>query len=151
MHVMQTCTYMHMRVCTHTRAHTHAHTQWNWGLSACEWSFCNASRSPSSKPALFCGDPQSTCKTPDPPVACSPHARPGPGQHRFWWLPFPGQTRKRSRNQPHSTGAFMLYSGIKSVKCRNGPVRIISVYTRTPDPPINIPPHPRWLLWCYHM
>lgn len=124
---VQTCTFMH------TRCH--------WGLSACEWSFCNASKSPSSKLALFCGNPKAPVRLLTPKW----HAAPVPSRDLvsidFDDFPFQGRLGKDPK-QPRSNGAFMLYSGIKSVRCRNGPVRVISVYTRTPDPPISITPHP---------
>lgn len=110
-----------------------------------EWPFCKMlPKSPSSKPVLSC----KKLKTPDPRVARSPYA--------LWDLvstecdDFPFQDKLGDYPGINSCpeGTFMLYSDRKLVRCHNGPVHVISVYTPPPDPrPINIAPCPVCFLY----
>lgn len=122
-----------MHVCKHVQLCTHDDTEVCQPVSG--------PKSPSPKPALFCGNPKAPVRLLTPKW----HAAPVPSRDLvsidFDDFPFQGRLGKDPK-QPRSNGAFMLYSGIRSVRCRNGPVRVISVSARTPDPPISITPPP---------
>nr|KAF6416105.1 hypothetical protein HJG59_009427 [Molossus molossus] len=96
------CKHMHIS----TRAH--AHTPRHGGLPACAWSCKMFPKSPTSKPALFCGD----LKAPVRPLTPKWHAAPMPPRDlvSIDFDDFPFQGRAEHPEPAPPKGAFMLYS-----------------------------------------
>lgn len=92
--------------------------------------------------ALFSGDPKAPVRLLTPKWRVSPHACRDLVSVDFDDFPLLGRLGENPGISPRFQGVFMLYSDRKFVRCHNGPVHVISVYTRSPDPSnqYNTPP-----------
>lgn len=126
--------------CTRARAHAHAAAQ-----------VCPPVSGPSAEcfqshhvlsVALFSGDPKAPVRLLTPKWRVSPHACRDLVSVDFDDFPLLGRLGENPGISPRFQGVFMLYSDGKFVRCHNGPVHVISVYTRSPDPSnqYNTPP-----------